>query len=556
MAHISDPSPPPICSWESFYRPSDLQPSLNYFQPLSYIASTEPGQHDPNPEGKVPAPDFRIFNFDHPRNLNNGPRLPTPAQCAVHLRLLQAFLSLRVNILCSTSLDTALSIEPHTRVVHVPHDYPNHGKLSPKRSFSSRVTPPPKTTVIRVQDPTFPKRREEKWDLYLKLAAARFLSWVRALENAASGELEDIQPPPLDVLMVWHALLLNPALLRRFELSHVPLAHLAKITFPWEKIHNAISKDDHHTFNLPTEVASSFTSRTGMEPDLLSFLTAQATRASRLAKTLRLYGKPGSSTDPFKSRGLHVTDLPEPDIFTSASDKAYIRLLRSVLGEGDPDFPVIYMLTTAVKRQSVFVDKMDRMLWIRSPALAGTLCRAVRRYERFLGLFKFDDAVAPGRCVGASTEGAGVGEERERKKTMLVPTLDVDLVWHTHMCTSPEQYARDCETLAGRVVEHNDKFGDKSGPGNGGGSSSVYEDALEYTSQLYRVRYGGDYRICLCWECEALRSAFDGDGDEDDGLGALMDGRSIEDVAHEVIIKVTKYREAEQKRRAGMPRVS
>ena len=58
----------------------------------------------------------------------------------------------------------------------------------------------------------------------------------------------------------------------------------------------------------------------------------------------------------------------------------------------------------AVQRQEAFVQKMHAQLWIRSPALEGTLQRAIKRYLSFVKLFKL------------------------YPKTILVPTLDIDLV--------------------------------------------------------------------------------------------------------------------------------
>jgi hypothetical protein len=134
---------------------------------------------------------------------------------------------------------------------------------------------------------------------------------------------------------------------------------------------------------------------------------------------------------------------------------------------------------------------MDAQLWIRSPALVGTLSRAIARYSQFLKLFR----LYPG--------------------TMLVPTLDIDLVWHSHQL-SPGRYERDVLELAGRFVDHDDKLG---------------EDALgkgmQRTKELWRVRFGAEYLICTCWDCEALL-------DEVDGKGTDADKVDVERVAAQV----------------------
>lgn len=53
---------------------------------------------------------------------------------------------------------------------------------------------------------------EEAWDLFVRLAALRFMTW------AQDAELLDVATlPPLDILMVWHALMLNPLPYAQFE---------------------------------------------------------------------------------------------------------------------------------------------------------------------------------------------------------------------------------------------------------------------------------------------------------------------------------------------------
>lgn len=69
---------------------------------------------------------------------------------------------------------------------------------------------------------------------------------------------------------------------------------------------------------------------------------------------------------------------------------------------------------------------MNGQLWIRSPALSGTLRRATDRYAKFLHLLK--------------RKAPPLGEDGSGKTIVLgaiiVPTLDIDLVWHTHQCSA------------------------------------------------------------------------------------------------------------------------
>ncbi|KAH7907153.1 hypothetical protein BJ138DRAFT_532838 [Hygrophoropsis aurantiaca] len=40
--------------------------------------------------------------------------------------------------------------------------------------------------------------------------------------------------------------------------------------------------------------------------------------------------------------------------------------------------------------------------------------------------------------------------------SFFVPTLDIDLAWHTHQLMAKE-YQNDCATLVGRYVDHDNK---------------------------------------------------------------------------------------------------
>ena len=42
----------------------------------------------------------------------------------------------------------------------------------------------------------------------------------------------------------------------------------------------------------------------------------------------------------------------------------------------------------------------------------------------------------------------------------LVPTLDIDLIWHVHML-SPHDYREDCKEMLGRLLTHDDQKSDE-----------------------------------------------------------------------------------------------
>jgi hypothetical protein len=169
-----------------------------------------------------------------------------------------------------------------------------------------------------------------------------------------------------------------------------------------------------------------------------------------------------------------------------------------------------FAMVANVQRQAAFVDKMHQHLWLRSPGFQGTLRRAMKRYENFVQLFK------------------------EYPRQVLVPTLDIDLCWHTHQC-SASLYKVAMLERAGRFINHDDKYGKNS-----------LDEGMEKTAGYFLERFGEQYQRCLCWECEATMSVIE-DADE---RGELL-GMNDSELARRVFHRVLYYREAEILRRKG-----
>lgn len=76
---------------------------------------------------------------------------------------------------------------------------------------------------------------------------------------------------------------------------------------------------------------------------------------------------------------------------------------------------------------------------------------------------------------------------------MAVPTLDVDLGWHTAQLT-PVTYFVYTTDRCKKFINHDDKVGD-----------TALRDAFEKTSKNYQKLYGEVYSECTCWYCEKVR---------------------------------------------------
>ncbi|PWN48722.1 hypothetical protein IE53DRAFT_180792 [Violaceomyces palustris] len=122
-------------------------------------------------------------------------------------------------------------------------------------------------------------------------------------------------------------------------------------------------------------------------------------------------------------------------------------------------------LVEAVKRQGVFIDEMSKLGWTDQLSLQHgsndiSLARAMVRYHMWLDLMSFS-------------------------QRMLCPTLDIDLVWHTHQLQG--SYRRDTMKNADRFVDHDDKV-----------EATVLSDAFERTAKYWKMRYRQPYSVCGC----------------------------------------------------------
>jgi len=145
--------------------------------------------------------------------------------------------------------------------------------------------------------------------------------------------------------------------------------------------------------------------------------------------------------------------------------KVCIRLMMARYWE---NFSVFALdLTGAVMRQGVFVEKMCKIDWLHSPSAADTMARLIQKYTRFVTII----AASPLRVA--------------------VPTLDVDLAWHTHQL-APSAYYRYVVKATQKFIDHDDKM-----------DEGKLSDCFEWTSKVYQEKYGEVYSECTCWYCES-----------------------------------------------------
>lgn len=129
--------------------------------------------------------------------------------------------------------------------------------------------------------------------------------------------------------------------------------------------------------------------------------------------------------------------------------------------------PFALDLCAAVMRQGVFIEKMVKIDWLHSPNARDTMSRLITKYDRFI------------QIMGRHTT------------KMAVPTLDVDLAWHTHQLR-PSHYYYYTVSKTAKFIDHDDKI-----------DQDKFSRCFEWTTKTYQSMFGEVYSECTCWYCES-----------------------------------------------------
>ena len=123
----------------------------------------------------------------------------------------------------------------------------------------------------------------------------------------------------------------------------------------------------------------------------------------------------------------------------------------------------------------------------------------------------------------------------------IVPTIQIDLMWHTHILVSLHRYNEDCLKIRQERLSHDDSLSDRS---PGGLQDRAYEETVKKWQSLYQESYvvvGGMYRG------EPPRAFFDKDWDIDwDPVQRLLPKGGLPRHPAEQIIKRTGLSGKEQ----------
>ncbi|KXG46710.1 uncharacterized protein PGRI_039610 [Penicillium griseofulvum] len=204
--------------------------------------------------------------------------------------------------------------------------------------------------------------------------------------------------------------------------------------------------------------------------ELMEFTDARVGRCLNITQLKDRFG----SSHILRDRNVLTFALGDSAGTIWPTEKVHIRRMMSRYWDNLGPFALD--LVGAVIRQGTFVDKMDQIDWLHSPTVFNTMDRLIKKYEVFFKIMM------------------------ENPKNMAVPTLDVDLAWHTHQLNPSRYYTYSTiRPTAGGVhvfIDHDDKV-----------DEGKLSDGFAWTSKMYRRATGGGiYSECSCWYCEATRA--------------------------------------------------
>jgi hypothetical protein len=161
---------------------------------------------------------------------------------------------------------------------------------------------------------------------------------------------------------------------------------------------------------------------------------------------------PGESFDLSETSSLVATPVPAKD---SGSITTSPNTMDSLLLSG-------FDLLASTARQATF-------LWqVSGPRFADHefLQDGVGNYYKFLQLRK----------------------RASNKQQVIVPTYQIDLMWHTHILTHLGHYYDDCRAIMGDTLHHDDSLNDRTEGG-------TLDRAFQVTKALWEEQYGEEYSV-------------------------------------------------------------
>ncbi|KAI9172342.1 hypothetical protein HJFPF1_01844 [Paramyrothecium foliicola] len=268
---------------------------------------------------------------------------------------------------------------------------------------------------------------ESAWTFYVNMAVRRFEAWSEA---SLRTDLRHLMPQ-LDVLMIWHTILQQPE--------------------AWNTLLEILSRAGCDDSFLPADINVEV-SRVLGEHTVIDLM--------KISVSFLLTSRPDDTTEELAGYYLHkagsvILSTPEGDCMVKFA------FHEAVQDQLDFGLKVLQCSRFRVGPPNEHLDKA-----LRIPIL---------RYCNFLSL----------RLVWSGIRSVFANNHN----TLLVPTLDIDLVWRTHLL-SPVKYLEFCEEFHRKLIPHV--------PSELGESKSGH---FHVTEQAYEAIFGDAYKSCCHQHC-------------------------------------------------------
>jgi Glycine-rich domain-containing protein-like len=167
-----------------------------------------------------------------------------------------------------------------------------------------------------------------------------------------------------------------------------------------------------------------------------------------------------------RTEQLWKSKYPQEPFFLSHDDYPTTTATNDDDGENGVDHRINHMngfdVLGSARRQMAFLWQMSDDSY-QSEAF---LQQGVQKYHQFLTLT-------------AHAQSRGI---------ILVPTYQIDLMWHTHILSSIHDYQQDCRKIMNRELYHDDSLTDREEGG-------LLDVSYTATAQLWKDVYGTDYVV-------------------------------------------------------------
>ncbi|GAA5975153.1 hypothetical protein JCM11641_004367 [Rhodosporidiobolus odoratus] len=334
-----------------------------------------------------------------------------------------------------------------------------------------------------------------RWSCFVNVAVGRLADLAEVMSKDAS---RDVPVLPLDVMLVLHTYQLNPSCSNSIDPNKLCQLVEGKDETVWQELTNT-RFDPYRCFaetkgrivqdpktSEPYTVPWINAAGTGYAQQGFSFAgphgetwthesmgiqkLAQDMRAccndpqQTLAQGLQLHAHPVLRLGAYLATIMGVNRSGARATLVLALGRTNQKAADNILSYYTRGEPFSLDLATAVLRQGTFIEKMHDLGWLDPSRFASddTLPnRSIARYHAFMDLLS-----------GSSS-------------SVCVPTLDIDLVWHTHQLTS--HYREDVDSYVGRFVDHDDKV-----------EENALATGFDDTAKAWQARFGVPYFRCGC----------------------------------------------------------